>query len=179
MKQKIEGEKTWPWDFKCVVCGAETASTYKVSLATKTCIGCERKQTTTKLQKIDGGEKCTCDDTPNDAYCPIHGQFAESEQQPKQTNTMKQKIEGGWEERFDEQFEELVEEEYNNDWISKRESKWVYVDRKEKVKSFISNLLASERQRIVNGLFKPNHRYIVWLDGHELKVLDEASIKIK
>ena len=50
---------------------------------------------------------------------------------------------------------------------------------KQSVEMIEKAVRASERQRIVNGLFKPDHRYIVWLDGHELKVLDEASIKIK
>ena len=88
--------------------------------------------------------------------------------------TKPQKIEGGWRDRIS------VEISYDAYAIKLDDG---YLDTTEELHDFISTEIekakAEERQRIVNGLFKPNHRYIVWLEKNELKVLDEASIKIK
>ena len=73
---------------------------------------------------------------------------------------MKQKIEGGWEERFDKEFTCIVtyEKWSDEDEASKlREPQYLWQDfvkhNPKPIKSFISNLLASERQRCVEDCF--------------------------
>ncbi len=64
----------------------------------------------------------------------------------------------GWEQDFDKRFEELVEEEYNPDWIIKHEPKWIYADRKQKVKAFISQAILSAEEEAREKFGKDTER---------------------
>ena len=99
---------------------------------------------TPKPQKIEGGKKCTCDDTHNDSYCDIHGQFADTSKTKKpqwKCDTVMTKLKMKWENDFDKRYN--FESVYSGDILYGLNI--LKVD----TKDFISDLLASERQRCV------------------------------
>ena len=74
--------------------------------------------------------------------------------------------------RFDEKFDNgLFTEIRNPDWLTKREDKWIWVDKTEVAKQHLALELARQKKEMVEKLEKRKETYAGELDQ---RILDQA-----